>query len=44
MEQSVESNSFEKSKEKFKIFAHISDYFLIEKDFSDNPVNRDMVI
>ena len=29
MEQSVESNSFEKFKEKFKIFAHISDYYYL---------------
>ena len=43
MEQSMEFNSFEKFKEKFKIFAHISD-ILLTKDFSENPVNLDMGI
>ena len=47
MEQSVESNSFEKFKEKFKNFARISDYYFFfkkKKEFSENPVNLDMGI
>ena len=43
MEQSMEFNSFDEFKEKFKIFAHISD-ILLKKDFSENPVNLDMGI
>ena len=39
----MESDSLEKFKEKFKIFAYISDFFL-KKDFSENPVNLDMGI
>ena len=43
MEQSMEFNSFEKFKEKFKILAHISD-IILKKDFSENPVSLDMGI
>ena len=43
MEQSVESNSFEKFRKKIKTFAHISYYFQ-KKDFSENPVNLGMGI
>ena len=45
MEQSVESDSFEKFKAIASLpipFAHISD--LKKKDFSENPINLDMGI
>ena len=49
MEQSVESNSFEKFKAIVSLtlsmlFAHISDFFLKKKDFSENSANLDMEI
>ena len=43
MEQPMEFDSFDEFKEKFKIFAHISD-IILKKDFSENPVNLDMGI
>ena len=43
MKQSMEFNSFDEFKEKFKIFAHILD-ILLKKDFSENPVNLYMGI
>ena len=43
MEQSMESNFFQKFEEKIRIFTHILD-ILLKKDFSENPLNLNMGI
>ena len=40
----VESNSFGKFEEKCKVFAQISEFLFLKKNFSENPVNLGMEI